>query len=130
MQTGPVSLLMRTLLTKRDGAESLHHLLLSASRFLSELHSQGSLRISDLINTIIYLYFWPLKNHRVEISNRSVLRDFCLTCQFSEFVLHCNGPRITEGCRYNLYSRNVCLLSEVIIDSYKQVCLYNRQILR
>lgn len=76
MQTGPVCILMKTLLTKRDGAESLHLLLLSASRFLSELHSQGSLRIFDLINTIIYLYFWPFKNHRVEINNRSVLRGF------------------------------------------------------
>lgn len=61
MQTGPVPILTRTLLTERDRAENLY-LLLSASRFLSELHSQGSLRISDLINTIAYLYFWPLKN--------------------------------------------------------------------
>lgn len=76
MQTGPVSILMRIPLTKRDGAENLYLLILSASRFLSELHSQGSLRISDLINTIIYLYFWPMKNHRVEINNRSVLRGF------------------------------------------------------
>ena len=122
MQTGPVSFLMRTLLTKRDGAESLHYLLLSASRFLSELHSQGSLRISDSINTIIFLYFWPLKNHRVEINNHNVLRGFLSYMSVSEFVLHCNSLRITEGCRYNLYSRNVYLLSEVIIESYKQVC--------
>lgn len=33
-----------------------------------------------------------------------------------------NGPSMTKGCRYNLHSMNVCFLSDVVIDSYKQAC--------